>query len=196
MATLTEANLGGDAHLPPNRLESGAFVQGRFSLPFFTKEEDFIDIPPAPDATAVLADLRGELGAEGLRPGEHRARGHIDAPLGQQPGHLSSGDRQAEVPPHGHQDHVGGPAIAGESSGRGLGKVAAARATGEALVAARGMTVPVRGGLLAEGARWHGRGLYHPLTSRTPARERGRGTASSGSRAHPDDPSVGRGGAA
>ena len=68
---------------------------------------------------------------------------------------MPGGERVAEVPAHGGQDHLGRPTVAGEGGSGKLGKVPAAASTGVALTAAAIVAVALGGRLLADQACRH-----------------------------------------
>src|SRR6266550_4142476 len=94
-----------------------------------------------PSGRRVLASFSCQLRPERLDPTQHSPVRHVDASLGQQLHHASARERVAQVPTHGHQDHVGGPPIAREGGGGPKREVPAAAGAVEALATMAVMAV-------------------------------------------------------
>ena len=70
---------------------------------------------------------------------------------------MPGGERVAEVPAHGGQEHLGRPAVAGGGGTGKLGEVSVAASTGAALTTAAIVAVALGGRLLADQAGRHRR---------------------------------------
>jgi hypothetical protein len=90
-------------------------------------------LPVATERPTMFASLSRQLRPECLDPAQHGPVGHVDAPLSQQLHHAGTRERVAQVPTHGHQDHVCGPAIAREGGGGPNCEVPATVCAGETL---------------------------------------------------------------
>src|SRR5262249_54165524 len=109
-----------------------------------TEEEvSIVRAPAQPPPIAV--GLFGQQGSESLDPGQDGPGRDVDPALGQEFGNVPGGERVAEVPVDGGQDHLSRPTVAGEGGTGELGEVPAAASTGVALTTA---TTGVRAGRL------------------------------------------------
>src|SRR6266702_3857834 len=96
------------------------------------KKEHLVGVPVATERATVLASFSRQLRPECLNPAQHGAVGHVDAPFGQQLHYARAGQWVAQVPAHGHQDHVGWPTVAREGRGGPQREVASAVCAAEA----------------------------------------------------------------
>jgi hypothetical protein len=78
-----------------------------------TEQEHLVD-EPAPADAPMSSNLCGQQGSEHLGPGQDRAVRDVDAAFGQEFHHLPARQRIGQIPAHGHDDDVPGPAIAVE----------------------------------------------------------------------------------
>ena len=119
------------------------------------------------------SDARAVDGACELQPRvAARTLGHVNATLGQQLHHARGRERVPQVPAHGHQDHVCGPAIAREGGSGPNREVSATASAGEALATMAVMAVTCDDALLAIRAGRHAARRYqHLTTSQTPRDE-------------------------
>src|SRR5947209_10432970 len=78
------------------------------------EEEYLVGVPVATERLTVLSRFGRQLRPERLDPTQHGAVGPIDATLSQQLHHARGGQRMAQVPAHGPQEHVGWPAVTRE----------------------------------------------------------------------------------
>src|SRR5207245_7132028 len=94
-------------------------VDGAVQVPLVlaAEEEHLVGVPGATKRQTMLARLSSQLRPECLDPAQHGAVRHVDAALGQQLHHAGGRQWVTQGPTHGHQNHVGWPAVAREGGG-------------------------------------------------------------------------------
>jgi hypothetical protein len=117
----------------------------------------------APERPTMLTRFLCQLRPERLNPAQHGAVGHIDAALGQQLHHARGGQWVSQIPAHGHQDHIGWPAVAREGRAGPKREVSSTVCAGEALAVMAVMAITGDDtGLLAVRAARHATRHYQP----------------------------------
>ena len=81
-------------------------------------EVGLVDVPAVADGVAGGPSGLGQQRREALHPPVDGDVVDFDASLGEQLLHVSVRQPEAEVPPHGQQDHIGREAEPGERRGR------------------------------------------------------------------------------